>query len=244
VSTVYRYLWDPAAERLTRDDSWSFRYRTLRGQSYGWDPVIEDGQLFFMDNGEHTFTTAMLHAGVAPGPVHLFRVSLADAADRQLVEISGEPHGTVTNPPLYDPSRRIVLGYDSGNAKITAWRLSESGLEPLWRRSYATASHMVRYSDTGEVVINDFHDGFPPIRNHRLRRLAMRGGRLVSSRRLRAAAALRCHDDVVVLDIETGEEKARAPIPSMFQGVIFPAAGWGRDLYYCTFSTLARLTVV
>jgi hypothetical protein len=29
----------------------------------------------------------------------------------------------------------------------------------------------------------------------------------------------------------------------MFQSVLFPAPGWGRDLYWCTFSTLARLEV-
>jgi hypothetical protein len=30
----------------------------------------------------------------------------------------------------------------------------------------------------------------------------------------------------------------------MFQSVLFPAVGWERDLYWCTFSTLARLEVV
>jgi hypothetical protein len=49
---------------------------------------------------------------------------------------------------------------------------------------------------------------------------------------------------VVVLDIETGSETARARVPSMFQSVLFPAPGWERDLYWCTFSTLARLEVV
>jgi hypothetical protein len=29
----------------------------------------------------------------------------------------------------------------------------------------------------------------------------------------------------------------------MFQSVLFPAPGWGRDLYWCTFSTVARLEV-
>jgi hypothetical protein len=242
-STVRRYLWDTAAACLTRDDGWSLQYRTGPGQSYGWDPVIAAGQLWFMDNGEHTYTTSMRHAGVAPGPVHLLRVSLADARDHELVEVSGTPYGTITDPPLVDPARRIVVGYDSGNPELVAWRFGEAGLQPVWRREYATSSHLLLYGDTGELVVNDFHDGLPPIRDPRLRRLAMRSGRLVTSRRLRAAAARRCHDDIVVLDIETGREKARAAVPSLFQGVLFIAAGWGRDLYYCTFSTLARVAV-
>jgi hypothetical protein len=30
----------------------------------------------------------------------------------------------------------------------------------------------------------------------------------------------------------------------MTQSAVFPAVGWGRDLYYPTVATLARLTVV
>ncbi len=48
----------------------------------------------------------------------------------------------------------------------------------------------------------------------------------------------------MIVDIETGDERARARVPSMFQSVVFPAPGFDRDLYWCTFSTLARLEVV
>ena len=245
VSATYRYLWDPAAEQLRPDESWSFRYGTRPDKSFGWDPVIDGGQMWFLDNGDHTYTTSMLNAGVAPGPMQLLRVSLNDAADHDAVDICGQPHGSATNPPLFDPQRKIALGYDSANGVLTAWRLSGGSLEPLWQREYATATHMIRYPDTGEVVINDFHDGLPTLRSHRLRRLTMRGaGRLLSSSRVRAAAARRCSDDVVVIDIESGQERARAAIPSMTQGALFPAVGWGRDFYYPTLTALARLTVV
>jgi hypothetical protein len=244
VTTAYRYVWDPGSATLERDASWSLDYGGRPGQSYGWDPVVEGGQLWFLDNGEHTYTTSMLGAGVAPGPVHLVRASLADAGDRELVEVCGAPRGAVTDPPLYDPERRIAVGYDSANAVLAAWRFTGGALEPLWRRRCATAAHMIRYPDTGELVVGDFHDWMPTVRRPALRGLAQRGGRLAASARFRAAAARRCHDDVVVHDIETGEERARAAVPSMFQSVQFPAAGWERDLYWCTFSTLARVAVV
>jgi hypothetical protein len=54
----------------------------------------------------------------------------------------------------------------------------------------------------------------------------------------------RAADEVVIVDIETGQEKARCPVPTMFQSVLFPAPGFERDLYWVTFSTLARLEVV
>ena len=244
-TTTFRYVWDPATEQLRLDEDWSFRYGPRPGKSYGWDPVIDDGQMWFLDNGEHTYTTSMLHAGVAPSPIQLLRASLADAADYDAIDICGQGYGSATNPPLYDPQRKIALGYDSANGVLAAWRFTEGSLEPLWQRNYATATHMIRYPDTGEVVLNDFHDGLPPIRSPRLRRLARRsGGRILSNPRMRAAMSRRCSDDVVVIDIESGRERARAAIPSMTQGAVFPAVGWGRDLYYPTVTTLARLTVV
>jgi hypothetical protein len=71
--------------------------------------------------------------------------------------------------------------------------------------------HMIRYPDTGELVVND-HD--PESGDH-----------------------------VVVLDLATGREKARVATGSPEQCVVFPSVGFDRDLYYCSFSTLARITV-
>ena len=48
---------------------------------------------------------------------------------------------------------------------------------------------------------------------------------------------------VVVLDIETGEEKGRVAINSPMQCVVFPSVGWDRDIYATTFSTIARVYV-
>lgn len=96
----------------------------------------------------------MLGAGVAKGPVHLIRISLSDPTDHELVEVCGAPRGTATDPPLYDPERRIAIGYDSGNGALSAFRFS-GRLEPLWQRPPAHAAHMIRYPDTGELVVHD-----------------------------------------------------------------------------------------
>jgi hypothetical protein len=47
---------------------------------------------------------------------------------------------------------------------------------------------------------------------------------------------------VVVVDIETGEERARCATGSVPQSVVFPAVDHDATLWYCSFSTLARIT--
>ena len=51
-------------------------------------------------------------------------------------------------------------------------------------------------------------------------------------------------DQVVVLDIETGEERARVDTGSPVQSVVFLAPGFDRDLYYCAFPCVSRIRVV
>jgi hypothetical protein len=101
---------------------------------------------------------------------------------------------------------------------------------------------MIHFSDTGELVLHDFHS--PALaRSPVARWLGGRWAGPANSPRMRRLLAWRSGDEVVVLDIDTGAERGRARVPSMFQSVLFPAPGWSRDLYWCTFSTLARLEV-
>jgi hypothetical protein len=48
---------------------------------------------------------------------------------------------------------------------------------------------------------------------------------------------------VAVLDVVTGETRARAKIGGPFQGVVFPSPGWGRDFYWCSMGFVARVAV-
>ena len=60
---------------------------------------------------------------------------------------------------------------------------------------------------------------------------------------MRRAALPLGSDSLVVLDLDTGEEKGRAGIPSSSQGFLFPAPGFDRDIYYLSMTTLARVVV-
>ena len=205
--TIFRYHYDRG--RLTRDEAWAHRYRTLpdREQSYGWDPVIAGGSAWFMDNGDNQYQRSLTGTGVASGPLHLHRVSLADSSDTAMCAPFGLPRGTIVNPPLVDASRRIVVAYDSGNGRIGAFRYGADAFVPMWQHAFNASNHFLLYQDTGEIVVNDYQDG----REH-----------------------------VVVLDIETGAERARAATGSPVQAVLFQSPGWDRDVYTCTFTTLSR----
>lgn len=236
--SVFRLRFD--GSRLERDEGWRAPYLAPSG-SYGWDPVIAGGQLWFLDNGAHDFVTTMRGAGVSAGPVHLVRVSLEDPDDVERVEVCGAARGAVTNPPLYDAERRIAVAYDSANGVVQAFRF-DGRLAPLWRRELSHAAHMLLHPGTGELVLHDFHG--PAIGRTRAGRAASRRATAVMRRgALRRLATRGSRDEVVVVDVETGAERGRAAVPSLLQSVVFPAPGFGRDLYWCTMTTIARVAV-
>ena len=48
---------------------------------------------------------------------------------------------------------------------------------------------------------------------------------------------------IVVVDLDTGEDRARVDIPSPCQAYLFPIPGFGRDIYYQSVTTIARAGV-
>jgi hypothetical protein len=213
VRSIFRYRWDEAAQALLFDADWRFDYIGSSPQTYGWDVVLDGQHAWFMDNGAHRYRHRMIGAGLSRSANRLIRVSLTDAADHQMLDVSGLCGGSITNPPLVDLQRGIVVGYDSANSVLQAWRFDRAPrtLTPLWRKApFGCASHMILYADTGELVVNDY-------RRH--------------------------GEEVVVLDIASGQEKGRVRTGGLMQGVVFPSPGWGRDFYWSSMGQLARVFV-
>ena len=213
VLSIFRYHWDEESSRLLFDPAWRFDYIGATGQSYGWDVVLDGRNAWFMDNGKHSYLVRMIGNGVNPTPNRLIRVSLSDASDHQMLQVCGQAGGSITNPPLIDVKRQIVVGYDSANCHLQAWRFDAEAraLTPLWHKSpFGCASHMLLYPETGELAVNDYR----------------RGG-----------------EEVVLLKIESGAEIGRVRVGGFNQGVVFPSPGWGRDFYWCSMGRLARVFV-
>lgn len=213
VRSIFRLHWDSQAGCLRRDEAWRLDYIGDSQQSHGWDAVLDGEHAWFMDNGQHRYRIRMIGAGVQPTPNRLIRVNLKDTTDHLKINVSSMPGGSITNPPLIDRQRRIVLGYDSANRVLRAWRIdpSASNLSPLWTKTdWACASHMLLYPDTGELVINDYR---------------------------------RWGEEVAVLAVETGQELARVRTGGVTQGVVFPSVGWERDFYWSSMGRVARVWV-
>jgi hypothetical protein len=210
-TTLQRVGWDGVALHL--DPDFRPEYRTMQGQTFGWDAVIDGGAAWFLDDGKGSeqFNGSLRGLGVSTAPLHLVRVDLAHGAVT-MAEVCGLPGGLIANPPAIDIQRSIAVGYDTGNGRVQAFRIGAATLEPLWTKDMNHGAHPLRFPDTGELVLCD-HDA--------------------------AAGA----DQVVVLDIETGRELARAGTTSPIQSLVFHAPGFERDIYYCSMSTVARITV-
>ena len=209
--TLFRVRWDGVA--LTLDEGFGGRYRTLEGQTHGWDAVIALGAAWFLDDGAGAERYAGTFRGVGDhtSPLHVVRVDLATSAVT-LTAVCGLPGGLIANPPLVDPDRRIVVGYDSGNGVVAAFDIAADGsLSPRWRHDQDHASHLLHDPVTGLFLSGD-HD------------------------------AEAFSEDLVVRSIETGDEVVRLASGSPLQSVLFPAAGFGRSAWAVSFSTVSRLS--
>jgi len=242
--TIFRLHLDRERSEFVIDEEWKPKYGPAPGRSYGWDPVITDEHIFWMDNGRNSTDWSMRDTGDSPEPVRLWWARLDDAGDIRSVEISGLPFGTESNPPAWDPATGTVIAYDAGNAVIRAWRMVGDELEDLWRRDdFAHAGHLIVYPDTRELVTQDFRD-VAFLRRPGIRKLIRPGmramGRLAFGRRSGLTVG---QDQLVVLDLDTGEDKARVDVASPSQAFLFPAPGWDRDIYYQSITTITRVSV-
>ena len=193
-------------------DGVGIHYTKVAGQTYGWDCVIALGAVWFLDNGLGSERYAGTFRGQGVSPAPLHLVRV-DLATRavSLTEICGRPNGVVANPPLVDERRRIVVGFDSGNGVLAAFDIAADGA--LTPRWSRDQNHACHMLLFADTgeLVTTDHD------------------------------ASRMSDDIVVLDIESGAERARVASGSPIQSVVFPAAGWNRDVYYTSFATIARL---
>lgn len=214
INTIFRLRYKDGEFAL--DNEWSFNYRRFPDdqQSYGWAACISGGHAWFMDNGAAGRGGGVEQCqgctrGSASGPIHLIRVNIVDSSDAELFTPFELPWGRIVSPPVYEPKSKLVVCYDSSNARLGAFRFHSPGeFESVWQHSFGASMHFLIYPDTGELIVNDFTGGT---------------------------------DKVVVLDLESGEELARADTTSPVQSVLWLTPGWERDLYYTNGQLVARL---
>lgn len=197
---------------LVVDDDYRPRYLLHRGQTYGWDAVLALGWAWFLDDGFGSERYAGTFRGQGVNECPLHLVQVhLGTGEVMTTEICGRPGGVVANPPIVDVDRRIVVGFDSGNGVMVAFDIAADG---------TLAERWRRDQDHGCHMIL-----FPDT------------GELLTADHHAEVMS----EDLVVLDVETGEERVRVASGSPVQSVLFPAVGFDRDVYHCSFAGVARL---
>lgn len=197
---------------LLLDGAFRPRYRCQEGPTYGWDAVVDAGAAWFLDDGEGTERYTGTFTDRGVSEAPLHLVRCdLGTGEVLLTEICGLPAGIVANPPAIDPERHIAVGYDSTNGALCGFRFDDTG---------RLTPLWQRRQNHGGHMLRFADTGELATGHHDARRGA---------------------DQVVVIDIETRVERARADTGSPVQSVLFPAPGLDRDFYVCSFTTLTRV---
>lgn len=194
-------------------DGWRAEYRQLPGQTYGWDVVIADTDAWFLDNGESTHKFAGTLRGVGTATAPLHLVRVNLASGRVSLTEICGLAGGVVANPPLVDEQR----------------------------------QMVVGFDSGNGVLAGFsydekrvHKVWSVEQNHGSHMLLYpESGEFVSAHYDQERGV----EQVVVRDISTGREIARADTGSPIQSVVFPACGTRRDFYWCSMLSLNRVTV-
>ena len=185
----------------------------MPGQTYGWDAVLALGAAWFLDNGAGSEGYAGTFRGRGISDAPLHLVRVDVVTGAcTLTEICGLPDGIVANPPVVDEGAASSSATTAATACVAAFDVAADG--SLTPRWRRDQNHACHPLLFPDTgeLVTNDHD----------------------------AAQMR--DAIVVLDIETGAERVRVDAGSPIQSVVFPAAGFGRDFYYCSFAALTRVS--
>ena len=163
---------------LVLDESWKPKYRTLSEgeQSFSWDSCICEGGCWFLDNGDNRanvtiFSTrpfgqslparGSVFQGLSSSEQKLFRVDLNDSSNVEVIRPFNKKMGSIFSPPAFDPNKNIALAFDTGNGLLAGIKYSQiDGFNKLWEKPTRISMQMVLFSDTSEILVNDFRTGF------------------------------------------------------------------------------------
>ena len=156
---------------LELDSEWSATYRVPgEDQGFAWCNCVGDDSVWFMDMGDNQILETVMTAtpvGTVPldlsgeiyphsAPVRLHRVSTDDSTSVDSLNLFDVPHAWQGASPLYVPEKRIVMGFDTANGKVGAWKYHGPGdFTHLWTHDITNSNQPLYYPDTGEVIVDD-----------------------------------------------------------------------------------------
>jgi hypothetical protein len=99
--------------------------------------------------------------GLSSSEQKLFRVDLNDSSNIEVISPFNKKMGSIFSPPAFDPNKNIALAFDTGNGLLAGIKYSpKDGFNKLWEKPTRISMQMVLFSDTSEILVNDFRTGF------------------------------------------------------------------------------------
>jgi hypothetical protein len=145
----------------------------------------------------------------ATAPLRVFRFPLQEPQHRDVMVPFGDRSAFSPGPSLLDPDGHVLVAYDFASGRTGAWRCADGdSFEHLWTRRIRSANQPFVYRNTRELVTEDAATGLDGIFDP-----------LVSS------------GDVVVVDLDSGDEKGRCALGAPAGLGMFFCPGFERDLY-------------
>jgi hypothetical protein len=191
---------------LAVDEAWRADYSVDGAdQSPAWDPCLGGGNLWIQDMGR----PPGWRSSAATAPLRVFRFPRQDPTRREVMVPFGDRSAFSPGPSLFDPDGHVLVAYDFANGRTGAWQWTEDhGFEHLWTKHVRSGNQPFVYRDTRELVTEDAAAGLPALPD-----------------------PPRINGDVVILDLDTGQEKGRATLGAPGGYGMFFCPGFHRDLY-------------
>jgi hypothetical protein len=148
-------------------------------------------------------------------PVRLVGVSDASADDVAIIRPTELPGGYVRGGPLV--ASGVAVAWDSGNGGLAAFDISPGAMgEMLWFQPFRVTAPPLLFGATAELVVNDEQriDDQPT------------------------------GEDLVVVDLHTGQVKARVASGSTTSAGRPLTPGWSRDFYACGDGSVTRVETI
>ncbi|MGI9578714.1 MAG: hypothetical protein ACR2OH_10975, partial [Microthrixaceae bacterium] len=191
-----------------------WQFRYLRDDgSYGWDPCLSGGSMWVMDGGAESRSFTGTFRGCGTA-------SAPSRVIRVGIEDAAD-HETFEISGLPNGFQCNVMLYSQAHETAVAFDAG-NGVVAAWRPGSDRPSLRWRAELGHAAHLMLFEDS----------------GELVLGDYGDGRG-----DDVVIVDITTGEERARAATGSPMQTALFPCPGWERDLYHTTMAGIWRAAV-
>ena len=215
---VFRYRWDGGA--LLPDETWQPQYRDPGRGGVAGGLTVVDNRAWLMDNA-NVFSAEAVSAGDLPEatwaePVRAVGFSVDDQDNKISINPTELPSGWAVAPPLVHDG--VLVAWDTGGMGMAAFDIGGIGPAPemLWFQPFRTSMRPLLFASTRELVINDY----------------------------RILDGDTSSNDLVILDLETGQMKARVPTGGQDPAFMFMTPDQYGSIHVCSTNTVARIHAI